>query len=114
VGYQAAGTLGHQILHGVSPVEIYGKSYPVQLKIESINAFSAHAGMDQRKVQVIAREVANSIKTRPLMHNGRKIKPIVIHNPLLPGLQKPAEWPVSSSRLKELSFRKMKMYEKHS
>ncbi len=46
VGYQAAGTLGRQILDGVSPVMIYGQSYPVQMKIESIDAFSAHAGMD--------------------------------------------------------------------
>jgi metallo-beta-lactamase family protein len=46
VGYQAAGTLGRQILDGASPVMIYGQSYPVQMKIESIDAFSAHAGMD--------------------------------------------------------------------
>jgi metallo-beta-lactamase family protein len=46
VGYQASGTLGRQILDGVSPVMIYGQSYPVQMKIESIDAFSAHAGMD--------------------------------------------------------------------
>ena len=46
VGYQADGTLGRQILDGVSPVMIYGQSYPVQIKIESIDAFSAHAGMD--------------------------------------------------------------------
>ena len=46
VGYQAAGTLGRQILDGVSPVEIYGQSYPVKMKIEDIEAFSAHAGMD--------------------------------------------------------------------
>lgn len=46
VGYQAAGTLGRQILDGVSHVMIYGQSYPVQMKIESIDAFSAHAGMD--------------------------------------------------------------------
>jgi metallo-beta-lactamase family protein len=46
VGYQAAGTLGRQILDGVSPVEIYGQSYPVRMKIEKIDAFSAHAGMN--------------------------------------------------------------------
>jgi metallo-beta-lactamase family protein len=46
VGYQAAGTLGRQILDGVSPVMIHGQSYPVQMKIESIDAFSAHAGMN--------------------------------------------------------------------
>jgi metallo-beta-lactamase family protein len=46
VGYQAAGTLGRQILDGVSPVEIYGQSYPIRMKIERIDAFSAHAGMN--------------------------------------------------------------------
>jgi len=47
VGYQAAGTLGHQILDGITPVRIHGQSYPVQIKIEEINAFSAHAGMNE-------------------------------------------------------------------
>jgi metallo-beta-lactamase family protein len=46
VGYQAAGTLGRQILDGVSPVRIHGQSYPIRMKIEKIDAFSAHAGMN--------------------------------------------------------------------
>jgi metallo-beta-lactamase family protein len=46
VGYQAVGTLGRQILDGVSPVRIYGQSYPVQMKIGTIDGFSAHAGMN--------------------------------------------------------------------
>jgi len=46
VGYQAAGTLGRQILEGVSPVRILGQSYPVRMKIEKIDGFSAHAGMN--------------------------------------------------------------------
>jgi metallo-beta-lactamase family protein len=46
VGYQAVGTLGRQILDGVSPVRILGQFYPMRMKIEDINGFSAHAGMD--------------------------------------------------------------------
>ena len=34
VGYQAVGTLGRQILDGVSPVRIFGQYYPVQMRIE--------------------------------------------------------------------------------
>jgi metallo-beta-lactamase family protein len=46
VGYQAAGTLGRQILDGVSPVRILGQYYQVRMKVEKIDGFSAHAGMD--------------------------------------------------------------------
>jgi metallo-beta-lactamase family protein len=46
VGYQAAGTLGRKILDGVSPVRILGKYYPVRIKVEKMDGFSAHAGMD--------------------------------------------------------------------
>ncbi len=46
VGYQPAGTLGRQILDGVSPVRILGQSYPVRMKIEEMDSFSGHAGMN--------------------------------------------------------------------
>jgi len=45
VGYQAVGTLGRQILDGLSPVRILGKSYPVRMRIEDFEGFSAHADM---------------------------------------------------------------------
>ena len=45
VGYQAAGTLGRQILDGVSPVNIFGKSFQVRMRVENFEGFSAHAGM---------------------------------------------------------------------
>jgi metallo-beta-lactamase family protein len=46
VGYQAAGTLGRLIQDGVSPVRIHGQYYPVLMRIEKIEGFSAHADMD--------------------------------------------------------------------
>lgn len=46
VGYQAQGTLGRQISDGVSPVRIFGQTYPVTMKVERIEGFSAHAGKD--------------------------------------------------------------------
>jgi metallo-beta-lactamase family protein len=46
VGYQSKGTLGRQILDGSSPVRILGQFWPVRIKIEKIEAFSAHAGMN--------------------------------------------------------------------
>jgi len=45
VGYQAVGTLGRQILDGLSPVRILGQSYPVRMRIEDFEGLSAHAGM---------------------------------------------------------------------
>lgn len=52
----------------------------------------AHAGMDQRKCHVIAREVANKLEVNPLRnHSGEKLKPIAIHHHLVMGLQKPAQ-----------------------
>jgi metallo-beta-lactamase family protein len=49
VGYQSKGTLGRQILDGSSPVRILGQFYPVRMKIENLEALSAHAGMNDLK-----------------------------------------------------------------
>jgi metallo-beta-lactamase family protein len=43
VGYQAAGTLGRQILDGSQEVRLFGKMLPVRARVESIPGFSAHA-----------------------------------------------------------------------
>lgn len=57
----------------------------------------AHAGTDQRKCHVIAREVAQSLRINPLRDkDGKIVKPIAIHHSLVSGLQAPAEWPIPS------------------
>jgi len=44
----------------------------------------AQAGIDQRKVHVVARDSAMQIKTNPIKDkNGNQIKPIAIHTPIL-------------------------------
>jgi tyrosyl-tRNA synthetase len=54
----------------------------------------AHAGMDQRKAHVIARDVASKMRVSPLKDAaGRQIAPVCVHHPLLLGLNKPAQWP---------------------
>ena len=55
----------------------------------------AHAGMDQRKAHVIARDVALQMERNPLVGpDGARAKPIALHHPLLLGLGKPPVWPV--------------------
>lgn len=67
----------------------------------------AHAGIDQRKVHVIARENAMQIKRFPIKNSqGEQIKPIAIHHPILLSLQ-PAEKP-AKGEADEMAMR-MKM-----
>lgn len=63
----------------------------------------AHAGMDQRKAHVIARQVALKMSVMPLLDSqGNKIKPIAIHHRLAPGLSAPPKWPISPEEVKQL------------
>jgi metallo-beta-lactamase family protein len=42
-GFQAQNTLGRRILDGISPIKIFGESYPVRAKVLALNELSAHA-----------------------------------------------------------------------
>ncbi len=63
----------------------------------------AHAGLDQRKAQVIARDVAQKLKVTTLKDDkGNIIKPVAVHHHLLLGLGKPPVWPVPKEDIQEL------------
>lgn len=71
---------------------IYPTMQVADIYIQGINI--AHAGIDQRKAHVIARDVASKMRVAPLLDaTGAQIKPVCVHHPLLLGLKKPASWP---------------------
>ncbi len=47
VGYQAAGTLGREILDGAKKVRVLGEPVPVRARVARISGFSAHADRDE-------------------------------------------------------------------
>ena len=53
----------------------------------------SHSGTDQRKANVIARDVAKQLKFSPLKIGKDIIKPVAVHTHLLSGLDKPTVWP---------------------
>jgi len=62
-----------------------------------------HAGIDQRKAQVIARDVAMKLSFSPILNSdGDQIKPTAVHHGLIMGLGKPPKWPISKEELKDL------------
>ncbi len=62
-----------------------------------------HSGIDQRKAQVIMRDIALKIKTKPLLDKQKnKIKPVAIHHHLILGLGKPLIWPVPKDKLQKM------------
>jgi tyrosyl-tRNA synthetase len=68
----------------------------------------AHAGLEQRKAHVIARDVALQLRTCPLLDpDGRPMKPIAVHHPIILGLNKPPVWPIPEGDGEERASLKM-------
>ena len=63
--------------------------------IFSGNFHFSHSGTDQRKANVIARDVAKQLKFSPLKIGDKIVKPVAVHTHLLLGLNKPTIWPIS-------------------
>ncbi|MEM2954710.1 MAG: tyrosine--tRNA ligase [Candidatus Nanoarchaeia archaeon] len=80
---------------------IYPSMQVADIFAQGINI--AHAGLDQRKAHVVARDVALKLKIKPLKNKFNKtIKPIAIHHHLILGLGKPPLWPIPPNRAQEL------------
>lgn len=62
----------------------------------------AHAGSDQRKAHVVARDVASDITFKPLMLGEKRVVPIGFHHHLLSGLLKPPVWPIPADKKREV------------
>jgi tyrosyl-tRNA synthetase len=79
---------------------IYPPMQVADIFIQGINL--PHAGMDQRKAEVIARDVSLKLTSSPLKNSkGEIIKPIAVHHNLVCGLGKPPVWPVPKDKLKD-------------
>ncbi len=62
----------------------------------------AHAGMDQRKAHVIARDVSDKLQYHGMKFNKKSFSPIALHHHLVMGLQKPPQWPIPKEKVSEL------------
>ncbi len=69
----------------------------------------SHTGLDQRKANVIARDVAKQLKFSPLKIGNEIVKPVAVHTHLLAGLSKPTVWPVPEDFDKKELQTSMKM-----
>lgn len=85
---------------------IYPPMQVADIFVQGINI--THAGNDQRKAQVIARDVALKLKNPLRNKKGETIKPVAIHGHLILGLQKPSVWPVPKENMQDL-WSSMKM-----
>jgi len=80
---------------------LYPPMQVADIFIQGVNM--PHAGLDQRKAQVIARDVALNLSFCPLVNKkGQQIKPVAVHHHLILGLGKPPTWPVPKEKMQEL------------
>jgi len=80
---------------------IYPSMQVADIFIQKLNL--AHAGIDQRKAHVIARDVAMKLSFSPLLKkDGKQTKPIAVHHSLILGLGKPPVWPVPKNKIRDL------------
>jgi metallo-beta-lactamase family protein len=66
VGYCADHTLGHQILEGRNPVNIFGEPHDVKARIARIDAFSGHA--DRNELIGYVRKIGGTIRKITVIH----------------------------------------------
>ena len=86
---------------------VYPPMQVADIFIQGINL--AHAGMDQRKAHVIARDVAMQLTVSPLLGaNGERIKPLAVHHDVIMGLSPPSV-PVPEGSAKRELITAMKM-----
>ncbi len=93
---------------------LYPPMQVADIFIQGINL--CHAGTDQRKAHVIAREVAPKLTIHPLVLKKKlkgkvfeeKYKPIALHTHLILGLKTPPVWPIPKAKMQEL-WSEMKM-----
>lgn len=86
---------------------IYPPMQAADIFFQGVNL--AHAGMDQRKAHVIARDCALQMAQHPIKDSsGAVVKPVAVHHHLLLGLTPPPKWPLAKEALQE-SLSEMKM-----
>jgi tyrosyl-tRNA synthetase len=79
---------------------IYPPMQVADIFIQGVNL--PHAGIDQRKAEVVARDVGLKITSSPIKNKeGEKIKPVAVHHGLISGLGKPPVWPIPKDKLKD-------------
>jgi len=87
-----------------SSVDFAKLIYPImQVADIFVGGFNfVHAGIDQRKAHVIARQVATKLKISPLKFKNEIIKPVIVHQPLILSISKPPIWPLTPDKFIEL------------